>query len=171
MREIIIATSDFIKSRLLNKNPKFRLNINYLFHCFQVQEASNMCHSVGHMLRSVTGNKLSAKAFHERLQQKKDGEINSNMFSLMANMRGSKEYFAKTRYGCEVDDEDSWTSYHIFTCSCAEWYSDSLISYLRNINSSVPGIESVTPAEVCAMDPVNVSIHFQKKNVTQSSIH
>ena len=49
------------------------------------------------------------------------------------------------------------------TCSCAEWYSDSLISYLRNINSSVPGIESMTPAEVCAMDPVNVSIHFHKK--------
>jgi len=94
MRELKIATTDFIRSRLLNRNPKFRLNINYLFHCFQVQEVSNMCHSIGHMLRSVTGNKLSAKEFHERLQNK-DGEINSNMFSLMANMRGSKEYFAK----------------------------------------------------------------------------
>ena len=35
-----IGTSDFIKSRLLNKHPQFRLNINYLFHCFQVQEVS-----------------------------------------------------------------------------------------------------------------------------------
>ena len=47
-REVKIGTSDFIKSRLLNKNAKFRLNINYLFHSFQVQEVSNMCHSVAH---------------------------------------------------------------------------------------------------------------------------
>jgi len=39
-----------------------------------------MCHSTGHMLHSVTGNKLSAKEFHERLQNK-EGEISSNMFS------------------------------------------------------------------------------------------
>ena len=162
MRETKINTSDFIRSRLLNKDPKFRLNINYLFHCFQVQEVSNMCHSIGHMLRTVTGNKLSAKAFHERLQNK-DGEINSNMFSLIANMRGSKEYFGKL--GMEV----KWMMKALgpptlfVTCSCAEWYSDSLIDYLRTINKSVPDIESMTPAELCAMDPVNVSIHFHKK--------
>jgi len=67
-RQNKIGTSDFIKSRLLNKNPKFRLNINYLFHCFQVQEVSNMCNSTGHMLGSVTGKALSAKEFHARLQ-------------------------------------------------------------------------------------------------------
>jgi len=70
-RELKIATSDFIKSRLLNKDPKFRLNINYLFHCFQVQEVSNMCHSVGHMLRSVTGNTLCAKAFSRKAAAKR----------------------------------------------------------------------------------------------------
>ena len=62
-----ISTSDYIRSRLLNKNSKFRLNINYLFHCFQIQEVSNMCH----MLRTVTNNSMSAKAFYDRL--KKDG--------------------------------------------------------------------------------------------------
>lgn len=34
-RDISLAPSDFIKSRLLNINSKFRLNINYLFHLFQ----------------------------------------------------------------------------------------------------------------------------------------
>jgi len=48
-RNIKIGTSDYIKSRLLHKNPKFRLKINYLLHSFQVQEVSNMCHSIGHM--------------------------------------------------------------------------------------------------------------------------
>jgi len=45
-RNVKIGTSDYIKSRLMNADPKFRLNINYLFHCFQTQEISNMCHSV-----------------------------------------------------------------------------------------------------------------------------
>lgn len=157
-----ITNSDYIKSRLLNKNSKFRLNINYLFHCFQIQEVSNMCHSVGHMLRSVTGESLSAKAFLNRLENK-DGEMSSNMFSLLANIRGTKEYFSKL--GMDV----RWMIKHLgpptlfITCSTAEWFSESFIAYLRQINSCVSGIDRMTPAELCAMDPVNVSIHFQKK--------
>ena len=49
------------------------------------------------------------------------------------------------------------------TCSCVEWFSDSLISYLQSINTSAPGTETMTPAELCAMDPVNISIHFHNK--------
>jgi len=49
-RKVNIGTSEFIRNRLLRKDPKFRLNLNYLFHCLHVQEISNMCHCVGHML-------------------------------------------------------------------------------------------------------------------------
>ena len=41
--------------------------------------------------------------------------------------------------------------------------SPSFIDYLRVVNSSVPNVHNMTPAELCAMDPVNVSIHFHKK--------
>ena len=75
-RTVKIATSDFIKSRLLNRDPKFRLNTDYLFHTFQVQEISNMCHSVGHMLRTITGNKMTAEQLLSRLKNK-DGELHS----------------------------------------------------------------------------------------------
>ena len=161
-RTVNIGTSDFIKSRLLNKHPKFRLNIDYLFHSFQVQEISNMCHSVGHMLRTVTGNNMTAEQLYSRLTDK-DGELHSKMFALMANLRGSREYFSKL--GMDV----RWMIRHLgpptlfVTCSAAEWFSEPFIAYLRQINSSVPNVGSMTPAEVCAMDPVNVSIHFNKK--------
>jgi len=121
-----------------------------------------MCHSIGHMLRSVTSNKLSVKEFHERLQNK-DGEINSNMFSLLSHMRGSKEYFAKLGMDVKWMMKTLGPPTLFVTCSCAEWFSESLISYLRSINSTVPGIETMTPSELCAMDPVNVSIHFHNK--------
>jgi len=43
------------------------------------------------MLRTVTGNNLTAKNFLERLQHR-DGEVQSNLFSLMANMKYSQIY-------------------------------------------------------------------------------
>jgi len=46
----------------------------------------------------------------------------------------------------------------------AEWFSEPFSQYLKEINSDVPNISNMTAAELCAMDPVNVSIHFQKKN-------
>jgi len=73
-RKVKIGTSEFIRNRFLNEDPKFRLNLNYLFHCFHIQEISNMSCSVGHMLRTVTGNQLSAKSFLDRLQPK-DGAL------------------------------------------------------------------------------------------------
>ena len=45
-RTVAIAPSDFINSRLLNINSKFRLNMNYLFHLFQQHEVNAMLHSV-----------------------------------------------------------------------------------------------------------------------------
>ena len=35
--------------------------------------------------------------------------------------------------------------------------------HLKTINGSVPGIKKMTAAEMCAMGPVSVSIHFQQK--------
>jgi hypothetical protein len=156
------ATSDYIKSRLLNKDLKFRLNVNYLFHRSQTQEVSNMAHSVSHMLKCVSGRTLTAQAFRDRLKSK-DGEINSKMFSLMANLRGSKEYFAKLSMNIR------WMIKHLgpptlfITLSTAEWFSEPFLEYLRTVNNSVPNVQKMTPAELCAMDPVNVSIHFQQK--------
>jgi len=157
-----IGTSDYIKSRLLNQDPKFRLNINYLFHCFQVQEVSNMCNSIGHMLRSVTGKSLSAKAFHDRLQSR-DGEIQNNMFSMMAKVRGTKEFFAQRGMEVKWMIKELGPPTLFLTCSCAEWLSEPFIDHLRTINASIPGVDKMTAAELCAMDPVHVSIHFHKK--------
>jgi len=121
-----------------------------------------MCHSVGHMLRTVTGRSLSAKQFYERLQ-KKDGEIRSKMFGLLANVRGSREYFGKLAMDLKWMIHRLGPPTLFVTCSMAEWFSEPFIHYLKEINSDVPKISNMTAAELCAMDPVNVSNHFQKK--------
>ena len=161
-RTIKIGTSDFIKNRLLNKDPKFRLNLNYIFHCFQVQEISNMCHSVGHMLRTVSSSSLTAQSFLERLQNR-DGELHSKLFSLMANIRGTKEYYNKLGMDIRWMIRRLGPPTLFVTCSMAEWYSEPLLTYIKTINSCIPGIEDMTPGELCAMDPVSVTIHLKQK--------
>ena len=78
LREVKTGTSDFIRSRLLHNDSTFPLHVSYLFHCFQTQEASNMCHSVGHMLQTVSGRNLTAKEFLARLVSR-DGELQSRL--------------------------------------------------------------------------------------------
>ena len=75
----------------------------------------------------------------------------------MANMRGSREYFANCN-GHKVDDPRTL----FVTCSMAQWFSEPFIQYLKQVNRAVPNVESMTPAKLCAMDPVNVSVHFHK---------
>ena len=113
-------------------------------------------------LRTVSGDKLTAKSLCDRLKDK-DGEVGGKLFALMANMRGTREYFAKL--GMEVQ----WMIRRLgpptlfLTVSTAEWYSEPLLDYIRTINKDVPNIDRMTPGELCAMDPVSVSIHFEKK--------
>ena len=86
------------------------------------------------------------------------------MFTLLANLRGSKEYFAKLAMDIH------WMIKHLgpptlfLTCSTAEWFSEPLISHIRElIGHVIPNVDQMTPAELCALDPVTVSIHFNKK--------
>ena len=86
------------------------------------------------------------------------------MFTLLANLRGSKEYFSKL--GLEI----RWMIKQLgpptlfLTCSTAEWFSAPLIEHLRTINKdAATNVDKMTPAELCALDPVTVSIHFHKK--------
>ena len=121
-----------------------------------------MSHSVSHMLRCVTGKQLTAQALCDRLKNR-DGEMQSNMFSLMANLRGSKEFFAKLSMNVRWMIKQLGPPTLFVTLSTAEWFSDPFIEYLRTVNSTVPNISNMTPSELCALDPVNVSIHFNKK--------
>ena len=85
------------------------------------------------------------------------------MFGILANVRGSREYFSKLAMDVKWVIRRLGPPTLFVTCSMAEWFSEPFIEYMRQVNHDVPNIEKMTAAELCAMDPVNVSIHFQKK--------
>ena len=115
------------------------------------------------MLRTVSGRQLTAQSLLDRLKSR-DGEVSGKLFAMMANIRGTTEYFSKLAMDIK------WMIRHLgpptlfITVSIAEWYSEPLLDYLRTVNKNKHNnINNMTAAELCAMDPVSVNIHFHKK--------
>jgi len=57
--------------------------------------------------------------------------MSQNMFSLMANKRGSKEYLAKLVMDVKWMVKQLGPPTLFVTCSTADWYAEPLINYLR----------------------------------------
>jgi len=92
-----------------------------------------------------------------------DGEVHSKLFSLMSNMRGTKQYHNKLAMDIRWMIRRLGPPTLFVTCSMAEWYSEPLLSYIRNVNRTVAGIEDMTPGKLCELDPISVIIHLKQK--------
>ena len=79
---------------------------------------------------------------------------------MMANLRGSKKYFAKLGMDIKWMIKRLGPPTLFVTCSTAEWFSEPLIEHLKTANKDIPNIDKMTPTELCCMDPVSDSIHF-----------
>jgi len=89
--------------------------------------------------------------------------MQNNLFSLMANIRGSKEYFARLAMNIRWMIKRLGPPTLFITCSTAEWFSQPFLESLRTINRHIDNVDKMTPAELCAMDPVSVSNHIHQK--------
>ena len=49
------------------------------------------------------------------------------------------------------------------TLSCAEYTWDNLCEHLKAMNHDLPGVEKMTPGELCSTDPVLVCRHYHNK--------
>ena len=85
------------------------------------------------------------------------------MFTMMANLCGSKEYFAKLGMDIKWMIKRFGLPTLFVTCLTAEWFFEPLIEHLKTANKDMPNIDKMTPAELCCMDSVSVSIHFYQK--------
>jgi hypothetical protein len=114
------------------KTQKFCLNSNYSFHCSQIQDISNLCQGVGHMLCSCLKNK--------------DGEVQSNTFRMMFTLSRSKKYFVKlvTKIPWMVKSLQSPIIF--LTCSTYQWFSEHFLNYVRSVNIGDYVNEKITPA-------------------------
>ena len=158
-RDVKLSHSEYIKSRLYNKDSRFRKDPQFIFYeLFQkemreissgvyntLKKSSSVPQAVSNLLRSVESN---------------DEHLESSLSTVLQSVRGTKHYWylKKSDLNCMFRN---WGSPTFFvTLSCSEYESADITEYLRKVNQ-VPSSYSIS--KLCTEDPVSVSRKFSSK--------
>ena len=148
-----ITSSEFMKSRLMNKDGRFRKEDQYVFFLLWQKEMRELASGVYNMLKGTRRHAMPVKDFVDRVS-KNEEEVEANLSTMFQNMRGSDQYWFLRRSDvlCMVREYGSPTLF--LTLSCAEYDSLDISTYLRKVNNVS---SSYSTGRLCTEDPISVS--------------
>ena len=158
-RDVAISPSEYGKSRLLNKDGRFRKNDQYVFFLLWQKEMREISSGISNLLKGTRQHALPVGEFIDRVS-KDDQQVECNLSTVFQSMRGSKQYWflRRSEVLCMVREYGSPTLF--LTLSCAEYDSVHIATYLRKMNQVS---ESYPIGRLCTEDPVSVSRKFSQK--------
>jgi hypothetical protein len=157
-----LGEAEYRVSRLLNKDPRYRLDQQYLFHLLHDSEIKALSSSIAYMLRTKRRQANTVRGVLDQADARAS-DLERSLICLFSKMRGTKEYWY-CRQGELLTYMRNFGPPHLFlTVSSAEYDWDVLIDHLRKINGHLPGVDKMSAGELCSMDPVTVSKHFHDR--------
>ena len=90
-RPVAITASEYAKSRLLNKDSRFRKNDQYVFFLLWQKEMREISAGIYNMLKSTRQQAMPVGEFVDRVSSC-DQEVEGNLCTIFQRMRGSKQY-------------------------------------------------------------------------------
>jgi ATP-dependent DNA helicase PIF1 len=162
LRTRYISEAEYRVSRLLNMNGRFRRNQQYLFHLLYDGDIKHLSNSITHMLRQSKTGIISVEEMLTKIESG-DRQLETKLSSLFGNIRGTRQYwFARQgEVNCMMREFGPPTWF--VTLSCAEYTWENLFDHLKVINSDMPGVDKMTPGELCSCDPVSVCRHYHAR--------
>ena len=158
-RKIKICSSEYAKSRLLNKDSRFRKDPQYVFFLLWQKEMRELSAGVYNLLKGTRQRAMPVHVFLDKLS-KSDGDVEANLSTIFQSMRGSKQYWflRSSELRCMLRE---WGTPTLFlTFSCSEYECQDIFRYLQKV-SNVP--ESYPIGKLCCEDPISVSRKFSQK--------
>ena len=154
-----ITSSEFVKSRLMNKDGRFRKEDQYVFFLLWQMEMRELASGVYNMLKGTRRHAMPVKDFVDRVS-KNEEEVEANLSTMFQNMRGSNQYWFMrcSDVLCMVREYGSSTLF--LTLSCAEYDSLDISTYLRKVNNVS---SSYSTGRLRTEDPISVSRKFSQK--------
>ena len=154
-----ISHSEYIKSRLLNKDSRFRKDPRYVFYLLWHKELREVSAGVYNLLKSHKARPMSASSLIDRLQLN-DELLETNLSTMLQTVRGTTQFWFKkqSELRCMVCEFGTPTLF--LTFSCAEYDSHDIADYLKTVNN-VP--EGYDVGKLCTEDPISVSRQFSLK--------
>ena len=96
-RQQKISPSEFVKSRLMNKDGRFRKDDQYVFYLLWQKEMRELASGVFNLLKGTRQHAIPVGEFVDRVS-KNEEEIEANLFTVFQNMRGSIKASVKLAY-------------------------------------------------------------------------
>ena len=158
-RELKISSSEYAKSRLLNKDSSFRKDPQYVFFLLWQKELWELSAGVYNLMKRTEHQRMSVQLFLDKVSHA-DESVEANVSTIFQSIRGTKQYWF-SRYSelrCMLRE---WGTPTLFlTFSCAEYESPEIGSYLKKINQVS---DSYPVGKLCCEDPISMSRKFSLK--------
>ena len=158
-RQVKVSHSEYIKARLMNKDPRFRKDAQYLFYLLKQKEMRELKAGVYNLLKTCKSVPTSVSNLLQQVKAN-DQQLESNLSTMFQSIRGTKQYWymRKSELMCMLREYGPQSLF--ITFSCNEYESPDINEYLRTVNT-VPANYSIS--RLCTEDPVSVSREFSHK--------
>ena len=130
-REVKLSHSEYIKSRLLNRDSRFRKDPQYVFYLLWQKELRELSAGVYNLLKCTRSQPMSVSSLLNRVEAS-DEKLEANLCTMLQSVRGTKQYWflRQSELRCMIRE---WGSPTLFlTFSCAEYESPDITNYLRS---------------------------------------
>ena len=157
--QVKLRHSEYVKSRLLNKDARFRKDPQYVFFLLWQKEMREISSGVYNLLKSTRRQRMSVSALLHSVDAR-DERLEANLSTMLQSVRGTKQfwYTKQSELKCMIR---MWGSPTLFlTFSCAEYESPEIDRYLRKVNNVLPSYDI---GKLCTEDPISVSRKFSLK--------
>ena len=154
-----LSHAEYIKSRLYNKDSRFRKDPQFIFYELFQKEMREISSGVYNVLKKSSSVPQSVSSLLQRVDSC-DEHLEANLSTVLQSVRGTKHYWylKKSDLDCMFRN---WGSPTFFvTLSCSEYESPDITQFLRKVNN-VPSSYNI--AKLCTEDPVSVSRKFSSK--------
>ena len=158
-RHVKLSHSEYVKSRLLNKDSRYRKDPQYVFFLLWQKEMREISAGVYNLLKSTRRQPMSVSALLHGVATR-DKHLEANLCTMLQSVRGTKQYWftKQSELRCMIRASGPPTLF--LTFSCAEYESADIDRYLRKVNDVSP---SYSIGKLCTDDPVSVSRKFSLK--------
>ena len=158
-RSVKLTFSEYLKSRLMNSDSRFRKSPEFVFYYLWQKELRELSSGIYNVLKSSSRRSHTVKQFVDGINSA-DAGIEANLSTVLQSVRGTKQFWFRQKGDVLAMIREFGCPTLFLTFSCAEYDSVDIDRYLRKVNK-VP--KSYPIERLCIEDPISVSRKFSQK--------
>ena len=160
-RSVKLTFSEYVKSRLFNKDSRYRKKPDYMFYFMHQKISRDIKSGIFNCLKNTKHRQSSVGNLLLQLNSK-NSELEGSLSTVLQSMRGTKQYWQMRNGELFALVRDFGPPTLFLTFSCAEYASSDITEYLKMMNSLNPKADA-NIAQLCTKDPLSVSRQFSHR--------